>query len=130
MSMNENNFIKSLSELISSDKFRNLAENLENLLSETDLPPVNEDASLSLITDNYFKLIKKLKIKEFSTFSFYDYENSRIVVIDDKKYDFDTCFSHNNSTTAEILCEIDSLIADIGKELSFILKEIEKRING
>ena len=126
----KNDTLKNIFDILGSKKFGNLKENLENIISETDFTPVDENEVYSLITDNYFKLIKKLKIKEFSTFSFYDYENSRIVVIDDKKYDFDTCFSHNNSTAAEILCEIDSLIADIGKELSFILKEIEKRING
>ncbi len=121
---------KQILDVISSKSFRNLADNLENLLSETDFPPVDENEAYSQITDNYFKLIKKLKIKAFSTFSFNDYNDCRVVIIDDKKYDFDACFSHNNSSAAEILCEIDSLIADIGKELSFILKEIEKRMNG
>lgn len=130
MSMNENNFIKSLSELISSDKFRNLADNLENLLSETDFPPVDENDAYSQITDNYFKLIKKLKIGNFSTFSFNDYNDCRVVIIDGKKYDFDSLFSHNDSSASEYLCEIDALMADINKDETVVLKEIEKRMNG
>lgn len=130
MSMNENNFIKSLSELISSDKFRNLADNLENLLSETDFPPVDENDAYSQITDNYVKLIKNLKIEKFSTFRFEDYFNPRVVVIDDIKYDFDSLFFHNDSYVSECLCEIDALMADINKDETVVLKEIEKRMNG
>ena len=122
--------LKNILGILGSKKFGNLKENLENIISETDFTPVDENDAYSQITDNYFKLIKKLKIKAFSTFSFNDYNDCRVVVIDDRKYDFDAAFSHNDSSAAEILCEIDSLIADIGKELSFILKEIEKRING
>lgn len=130
MSMNENNFIKSLSELISSDKFRNLADNLENLLSETDFPPVDENDAYSQITDNYVKLIKNLKIEKFSTFRFEDYFNPRVVVIDGIKYDFNSLFFHNDSYVSECLCEIDALMADINKGETVVLKEIEKRMNG
>ncbi len=130
MKKNNDDFADNLLGLIGSDKFRSFATNLENLFSEADFQPIDEEDVYSQLVDNYFKLIKKLKIKEFSTFAFYDYDDSRIVVIDGKKYDFDTFFSHNNSSVTEILCGIDNLIADIGKELSFILKEIEKRITG
>ncbi len=129
MSRNESNFMKNLSELIGSDKFRNLADSLENLLSETSFPPVDENEVYSQITDNYFKLIKKLKIKEFSTFSFNDYNDCRVVIIDGKKYDFDVVFLHNDSSAAECLCEIDALMADINKDETVVLKQIEKRLN-
>lgn len=129
MSRNESNFMKNLSELIGSDKFRNLADSLENLLSETSFPPVDENEVYSQITDNYFKLIKKRKIKEFSTFSFNDYNDCRVVIIDGKKYDFDVIFLHNDSSASEYLCEIDALIADLGQGEEKVLKEIENRIN-
>lgn len=121
---------KQILDVISSKSFRNLADNLENLLSETDFSPVNEDESYSLITDNYFKLIKKLKIDNFMTFSFENYFNPRVVVIDGIKYDFDSLFFHNDSYASECLCEIDALMADINKDETVVLKEIEKRMNG
>lgn len=129
MRKNNDDSTNNLLGLIGSDKFKNFAANLENLFSETDFQPADKEDIYSQIVDNYFKLIKKLKIKKFSTFCFYDYDDCRIVVIDGKNYDFDACFSHGNSSAAELLCGIDSLIADIDQNQSFVLKEIEKRIN-
>ena len=126
----KNDTFKKLFDIIDSKKFNNLADNLENLLSETDFPPVDENEAYSQITDNYFKLIKKLKIGNFSTFSFNDYNDCRVVIIDGKKYDFDSLFSHNDSSASEYLCEIDALMADINKDETAVLKEIEKRLNG
>ncbi len=120
---------KHILDVVSSKSFRNLADSLENLLSETSFPPVDENEVYSQITDNYFKLIKKLKIKEFSTFSFNDYNDCRVVIIDGKKYDFDSLFSHNDSSASEYLCEIDALIADLGQGEEKVLKEIENKIN-
>ena len=128
MRKNNDDFENNILGLVGSDKFKNLVTNLENLFSETDFQPVDEEDVYSQLVDNYLKLIKKLKIKEFSTFSFYNYDDSRIVIIDGKKFDFDTCFSHNNSSAAEILCEIDALVSDIGQNEE-VMKEIEKRIN-
>lgn len=122
--------LKNILGILGSKKFGNLKENLENIISETDFTPVDENEVYSLITDNYFKLIKKLKIGNFSTFSFNDYNDCRVVIIDGKKYDFDSLFSHNDSSASEYLCEIDALMADINKDETAVLKEIEKRLNG
>ncbi len=121
---------KQILDVISSKSFKNLADNLENLLSETDFPPVDENDAYSQITDNYVKLIKNLKIEKFSTFRFEDYFNPRVVVIDGIKFDFDALFFHNDSYASECLCEIDALMADINKDETVVLKEIEKRMNG
>lgn len=128
MSKQENEFIKNLFTLIGSNKFTNLKDTLEKTLSETNFPNVDENETFSLITNNYLKLIKKLKIKNFTTFSFENYDDCRVVIIDGKKYDFDALFSHNDSSAAECLCEIDALIADIGQDSATILQEIEKRM--
>ena len=122
--------LKNILGILGSKKFGNLKENLENIISETDFTPVDENDVYSLITDNYFKLIKKLKIGNFSTFSFNDYNDCRVVIIDGKKYDFDSLFSHNDSSASEYLYEIDALMADINKDETAVLKEIEKRLNG
>lgn len=128
MSKQENEFIKKLFTLIGSNKFTNLKDTLEKTLSETNFPNVDENETFSLITNNYLKLIKKLKIKNFTTFCFENYDDCRVVIIDGKKYDFDALFSHNDSSEAECLCEIDAFIADIDQDESAILKEIEKRM--
>ena len=122
--------LKNILGILGSKKFGNLKENLENIISETDFTPVDENEVYSLITDNYFKLIKKLKIGNFSTFSFNDYNDCRVVIIDGKKYDFDSLFSHNDSSASEYLYEIDALMADINNDETAVLKEIEKRLNG
>ena len=122
--------LKNILGILGSKKFGNLKENLENIISETDFTPVDENEVYSLITDNYFKLIKKLKIGNFSTFSFNDYNECRVVIIDGKKYDFDSLFSHNDSSASEYLYEIDALMADINNDETAVLKEIEKRLNG
>ena len=51
--------LKNILGILGSKKFGNLKENLENIISETDFTPVDENEVYSLITDNYFKLIKK-----------------------------------------------------------------------
>ena len=128
--MKDNLQKKQILDIINSKSFLDLKDNLENLLSETAIPTVNEDELYSLISDNYFKLIKKLQIGKFSNLSFADYNDPRVVVIDGKEFDFDSVFSHNDSTATECLCEIDALMADINKDESVVLKEIEKRLNG
>lgn len=120
--------LKDIFDILGSKMFGNLKENLENMFSEPDFTPVNEEELYSLLVKDYLKLIKKLKIGKFSTFSFSDYNDSRVVVIDGRKYDFDAVFSHNDSFVSECLSEIDALIADIGQGEEKVLREIEKRI--
>lgn len=119
---------KDIFDILGSKMFGNLKENLENMFSEPDFTPVNEEELYSLLVKDYLKLIKKLKIGKFSTFSFSDYNDCRVVVIDGRKYDFDAVFSHNDSFVSECLSEIDALIADIGQGEEKVLREIEKRI--
>ena len=128
MNGNDSNFLNSLSELLSSSKFEKFAESVENLFSGDNFPPADEEI-YSQISDVYIRLLKKLKINKFYSFSFSDDDNPRVVVIDGKKYDFDSLFSHNDSVATECLCEIDALSADIDKDVTVILKEIEKRMN-
>lgn len=129
MNRNENDFINKISELLGSNKFEKFAENLENLFSGDNFPSPDEDEIYSQISDAYIILLKKLKINKFTSFCFSDYSDPRIVVVDGKKYDFDSLFSHNDSIAAECLCEIDALIADMDKNEETILKEIEKRMS-
>ena len=50
-------------------------------------------------------------------------------MIDDKKYNFDTEFSHNDSAATEALCAIDCLMADSGEDFKAILLTVEKALN-
>ncbi len=127
--MNDNDFINKISELLGSNKFEKFAKNLENLFSGDNFPAADENDLYSQLSDTYIRLLKKLKINNFSSFCFPDYSDPRIVVVDGKKYAFDSLFSHNDSDAAECLCEIDALIADMDENEDTILKEIEKRIS-
>ena len=127
--MKDNSLKKQILDIINSKSFLDFKDNIENALSETDISTADEDEAYSLITDNYFKLTKKLKIGNFPNFSFADYNNPHVIAIDGRKYDFDLLFSHNDSYASECLYKIDALIADIGQDESAILKEIEKRMN-
>lgn len=82
------------------------------------------------IAENYLILIKHLGIKHFEKVKFPDHEDPRIILIDDKKYNFDTEFSHNDSAETEALCAIDCLLADLGEDFKAILLTVEKALNG
>lgn len=129
MSKNENDFINKLAELIGSNKFGKFAESVENLFSGNDLPPADEEEIYSQLVRDYVRLLKKLKITKFSSFCFADYSDLHIVVVDGKRFDFDSLFLHDDSVAAEYLCEIDALVSDLNNDENVIFKEIEKRMN-
>jgi hypothetical protein len=81
------------------------------------------------MADSYLLLLKLLKVDEFSSFCFPNYEDCRRVTVDGTEYDFDNQFRHNDRKATEALCEIDSLIADLEDDLKQILKKTEEIIN-
>lgn len=91
--------------------------------------PVSEDEIYEEIVDNYFLLIKELRVEHFSFFRFADYDYCREIIIDGKKYDLDGEFCHDDTDAAGALCAIDCLMADLGEEDEIILKKVEKMIN-
>ena len=50
-------------------------------------------------------------------------------MIDDKEYNFDIEFSHNDSAATEALCAIDCLMADSGEDFKAILLTVEKALD-
>ncbi|MBR3810805.1 MAG: hypothetical protein IKJ16_00540 [Agathobacter sp.] len=92
--------------------------------------PKSKNERYNAIADNYFMLFTLLNINSFHSFHFPDYEDCRVVVVDEKEYDFDNEFCHNDLEATEALCAIDCLIADLeATSMETILKEVEKRVN-
>ena len=92
--------------------------------------PKSKNETYNAIADNYFMLLSLLNINSFHSFHFPDYEDCCVVVVDEKEYDFDSEFCHNDLEATETLCAIDSLIADLEEtSMETILKEVEKRVN-
>ena len=82
------------------------------------------------ISNYYFTLLSLLKIDNFSSFNFPDYDDCRKIVVDRNEYDFDGLFRHDNEEATNALCAIDCLISDLEEDnLKKILKKIEKTIN-
>ena len=97
-------------------------------LSESYEPLSKKDLSEEIV-DNFFIVIKELRIYEFIFFRFSRYNYPREIIIDGKEYDLDSAFSHNDAEATEALCAIDCLLADSGDDIETTLKNIEKRIN-
>ena len=92
--------------------------------------PKSKNETYYAIADNYFMLLSLLNINSFHSFHFSDYEDCRVVVVDEKEYDFDNEFCHNDLEATEALCAIDCLIADLeATSMETILKEVEYRVN-
>jgi len=101
-------------------------ETLEEKISN----PKNKSDIYDEIANYYFILLNILNIDSFNHFRFPDYEDCRKVVVDEKEYDFDDKFSHDDSDATEALCAIDCLIADLGvKDFKTLLKKIEDTVN-
>ena len=101
-------------------------ESLEEKISK----PKNKSDIYDEIANYYFTLLSILNIDSFNQFRFPDYEDCRKVIVDDKEYDFDDKFSHDDSDATEALCAIDCLIADLGaKNFKTLLKKIEDTVN-
>lgn len=114
-----------ITKIMEHDIFKNLAQELDNLVFE----PVEEDEIYTELADNFLTLIHELKIENFSKFSFESYDDSRVIIIDGKKYDLDEEFSHDDEISTECLCAIDALCADLESDEAYILQKIEKLIN-
>lgn len=92
--------------------------------------PKSKNETYNEIADYYFMLLNMLNINSFHSFHFPDYEDCRIVAVDEKEYDFDNEFCHNDFEATETLCAIDCLIADLEPtSMKTILKEVESRVN-
>ncbi len=81
------------------------------------------------IVEYYLFLLKELKIDNFSTFKFEDYEAIRVVNVDGKEYDFDEEFCHDDTECANALCAIDCLCADLGLGEEKVSLVVESLIN-
>lgn len=124
---NEQEKIDALAQIFASDKFEDA---FNNLIDEETLKTQNEDEVYKEIADCYLELLSLLNINDFSSFCFVDYENNRRVLIDEKEYDFDSLFCHDNSIASGKLCEMDCLLSDLDEpNQELVLKEIEKIVN-
>ena len=100
------------------------------LIDEETSKPKNKNENYKEISDCYLELLSLLNISDFSSFCFVYYENNRRVLIDEKEYDFDSLFCHDNSIASGKLCEIDCLLSDLDEpNQELVLKEIEKIVN-
>ena len=137
--MNSFDSIKSKEEIlgiINSKEFENLfnALNTKEFSALFDVAldkmPKSNDEIWGKLVSYYFILLHLLKIDNFNSFSFPDYEDCRTVVVDGIEYDFDSEFCHDDSEATNALCAIDSLMADLEEDnLEEILKILEKKIN-
>lgn len=109
---------------------KQFGELLEKSLEEELAKPKNKSEIYNEIADYYFTLLNMLGINNFDAFHFPDYEDCRIVVVDEREYDFDNEFCHDDSDATEALCAIDCLISDL-EEMSMetVLKKIEDIVN-
>ena len=105
-------------------------ELLGKALEEELFNPKSENEIYDEIADYYFMLLNMLGINSFETLHFSDYEDSRIVVVNGKEYDFDSEFCHNDSEATEALCAIDCSISDLeGIRMESVLKNTEDIVN-
>lgn len=113
------------------EKGRNFAELLAKEFSG-DFSVFEEPSEEELyeeIVRNIFLLLDNLGVAEFKKFGFADYEYYREVIIDDKKYNIDDEFCHQNPEADEAVCAIDCMIADLEDDEKTILRNVEKMIN-
>ena len=137
--MNSFDSIKSKEEIlgiINSKEFENFfnALNTKEFSALFDVAldkmPTSNDEIWGELVSYYFTLLHLLKIDNFNSFSFPDYEDCRTVVVDGIEYDFDSEFCHDDSEATNALCAIDCLMADLEEDnLEEILKILEKKIN-
>ena len=101
-------------------------KNLEQEMSK----PRNENDIYNEISRCYYKLLKLLNVNSLHSFKFSDYENCRTVIINGSEYNFDNVFCHDDALALEIMCEIDSHIADLSvSNIELVLKKIEQKVN-
>ncbi len=111
-------------------KSKEFEEMLMEALEKEMAKPKSKNEMYNEIADYYFMLLNMLNINSFHSFHFPDYEDCRIVVVDEKEYDFDNEFCHNDLEATEALCAIECLIADMeATGIKTILKEVEIRVN-
>ncbi len=104
---------------------------ITNCLSEDDA--ITEEDAFSCIVNNYKFVFSRLGISDIITFSFEDYCNHHIVILNDIHYNLDEKFSADNKEEYESLCTIDSVIDALNFDsteftLSLILQQIEEII--
>ncbi len=113
--------------IFKSKEFENL---FEKVLEEEMSKRKDENEIYNGIANHYFMLLSMLNVNSFSFFHFPDYEDCRKVLVDNKEYDFNNEFCHNDSDATEALCAIDCLIADLEvNDLKTLLKKIESTVN-
>ena len=111
-------------------KSKEFEELFEKTLEKELTKPEDKNAIYSEITNYYLMLLRFLNINNFSVFHFIDYEDCHRVIVDEKEYDFDNLFNHDNLDATNALCAIDCLISDLGEDsLPNLLKKIEKEVN-
>ncbi len=88
---------------------------------------------LSELTECYIELLSELKIREFSKVTFPDYEDPRLILVDNKEINLDDAITGKDENARELLYEIDALIGDLvcaypGNTQEKVLKTIEKKL--
>ena len=94
----------------------------------------NKKELFSELKECYIELLSELKIREFSKVTFPDYENPRLIFVDNKEINLDEAFTRKDENAREVLYEIDSLIGDLVCDFPVntqekVLKTIEKNLS-
>ena len=111
-------------------KLKQFEEMFEKALEEEFFKPQSKSEIYNEISNYYFVLLSLLKIDNFNSFNFPDYDDCRKIEVDGNEYDFDDLFCHDNEQATDALCAIDCLISDLEEDnLEKMLKKIEKTIN-
>lgn len=121
----EDDLLSLIEDVVSSDSFK---KSFFDAITEPSAP-TTDDEIYGEIVDNYFVLIRELKIKTFNFFRFPDYDDPCLITVDGKEYNLDDEFCHDDETATGALCAIDALIADLGTSERKALKKTEKLIN-
>lgn len=121
------NLVNEISNVFGDGKFENA---FNSALEEALLNPKSTDEIYDELIDYYFLLLNLLDIFDFKKIHFPDYKDCRRISIDNKEYDFNDCFEHDDNEAAETLCAIDCLIADLQNDgEKSVLKKVENKIN-
>ena len=111
-------------------KSKQFGEMFEKALEEELSKSQSKSEIYNEISNYYFVLLSLLKIDNFNSFNFPDYDDCRKIEVDGNEYNFDDLFCHDNELATDALCAIDCFISDLEEDnLEIMLKKIEKAIN-
>ncbi|MBR6676357.1 MAG: hypothetical protein IKL24_03395 [Clostridia bacterium] len=108
----------------------NFEEQFEKALEKELSKPKNENEIYNEICDCYRILLSRVEINGFASFRFSDYENHRKITVDNREYDLDATFGHDDTEATELLFTVDCLLTDLENDpTEAVLKKIEGKMN-